>query len=90
MRAYVFWAIRDWLDPKNKQNPALPPDDELMQELTEIRYKIKSDGKIIIEPKEELKKRLKRSPGKADALALTFYPNVANTNYYEIANAFPC
>ena len=88
MRAYVFWAIRDWLDPKNKQNAALPYDDELTQELTEIRYEIKSDGKIAIEPKEDLKQRLKRSPGKADALSLTFYPNKTNSNINEILNAF--
>jgi len=88
MRAYVFWAIRDWLDPKNKQHAALPQDAELMQELTEIQYKIKSDGRIAIEPKEDLKKRLKRSPGKADALSLTFYPNKKINNINEILNAF--
>lgn len=74
MRAYLFWCIRDWLNPKNGFQPALPPDDELMQELTEPHWKFQSDGKIIIEPKDDIKKRLKRSPDKMDALANTFYP----------------
>ena len=75
MRAYLFWCIRDWLNPKNGFHPALPPDDELMQELTEPHWKFQSDGKIIIESKDEIKKRMKRSPDKMDALANTFYPH---------------
>ena len=74
MRAYLFWCIRDWLNPKNGFNPALPPDDELMEELTEPHWQFMSDGRIIIEKKDEIKKRLKRSPDKMDALANTFYP----------------
>ena len=74
MRAYLFWAVRDWLDPKNKNNPCLPPDDELMQEATEIKWKFQSDGRIIIEPKEDIKERIKRSTDKFDSLANTFYP----------------
>lgn len=74
MRAYLYWAIRDWLNPANKKSAALPPDAELLQELTETKWKFRSDGKIQIEAKEELKSRIKRSPDKGDALANTFYP----------------
>ena len=74
MRAYLFWQVRDWLNPKNGFAPALPPDDLLLEEATEIHWKFQSDGRIIIEPKEEIKKRLKRSPDRFDALSMTFYP----------------
>lgn len=74
MRAYLFWAIRDWLNPKNGFHPALPPDDGLTEELSDIRWEFTSSGSIIIEKKEDMKKRLKRSPDKADALANTFFP----------------
>lgn len=74
MRAYLFWCIRDWLNPKNGFFAALPPDDELDQELCEVHWLFQSDGSIIMEPKDEIKKRLKRSPDKMDALANTFYP----------------
>lgn len=82
MRAYLFWAVRDWLDPKNypegtlEQNkPMLPPDDKFMEEATEIQWSFQSNGNIIIEPKEDIIERLKRSTDEFDALANTFYPN---------------
>ena len=74
MRAYLYWALRDWLNPKNGFGAALPPCDQLMEEATETKWKFLSDGKVIIEPKEDVKKRIKRSPDYMDALANTFYP----------------
>ncbi|SEV88780.1 hypothetical protein SAMN05428988_0143 [Chitinophaga sp. YR573] len=74
MRAYLHWAVRDWLDPHKGSKAMLPRDDDLATELTEATWKFQSNGKIIIEPKEDIKKRLGKSPDKADALANTFYP----------------
>ena len=74
MRAYLFWSVRDWLDPKNGFNPAIPPDDMLVEEACDIHWSFLSNGNIIIEKKEEIKKRLKRSPDRFDALANTFFP----------------
>lgn len=74
MRAYCYWSLRDWLNPKNKFDPALPPCDKLLEEVTEVHWKFQSNGSIIIEPKDDIKKRLKRSPDYMDALANTFYP----------------
>ena len=74
MRAYLFWCVRDWLNPKNETGAMLPPDSQLAEEATEIRWFFRSDGKIIIEPKEDIKKRLGRSPDNFDATANTFYP----------------
>jgi hypothetical protein len=74
MRAYVYWAIRDWLNPAHKHNAALPYDADLAEELSQTKWEFMSNGKVKIESKEEIKKRLKRSPDKSDSLALTFYP----------------
>lgn len=74
MRAYLYWCIRDWLNPANHSTAMLPVDNELMQELVQTKWKFRSDGKIQIEAKEDIKKRINRSPDKADALANTFYP----------------
>lgn len=74
LRAYLFWCVRDWLNPKNETGAMLPPDEQFVEEATEIRWRFRSDGRIIIEPKEDIKKRLGRSPDKFDALANTFYP----------------
>lgn len=74
MRAYMAWCVRDWLNPAFNENACLPPDDELTQELTGTRYTTRSDGSLIIEPKEDIKARIGKSPDKFDGLALTFYP----------------
>lgn len=74
MRAYLYWCIRDWLDPKNNTGAALPPNDDLAEELSSIKYQFQSSGSIIIESKDEIKKKIHRSPDKADGLANTFYP----------------
>ena len=75
MRAYLYWALRDWLDPKNGFGAALPPDEGLAEELADIHWFFLSNGSIMIEKKDDIKQRLKRSPDKSDALANTFYPH---------------
>ena len=74
MRAYCYWAIRDALDPKLGGNLSLPPVDELTQDLTSPRWSANSQGKIVLEPKDDIRKRLGRSPDYGDALALTYFP----------------
>lgn len=74
MRAFLFWAVRDWLNPAYNQQACLPICDELTEELTQIKWKFQSNGSIIIEPKEDIIKRLRRSPDWSDSLANTFYP----------------
>lgn len=74
MRAYLFWAVRDWLNPDNGTNAMLPPGGSLLEEATEIKWSFLSNGKIIIEPKDDIKERLGHSPDEFDALANTFHP----------------
>jgi hypothetical protein len=59
-------ALRDGL--------AIPNDNTLKQELATPRYWFDAMGKKVLEPKDEIKKRLQGggSPDLADALALTF------------------
>ena len=74
MRAYLYWSLREWLNPANNTGAAIPPDDDLLDDLREIKYFIRSDGKIQIESKDDIKKRRGCSPDFADSLANTFYP----------------
>lgn len=55
---------------------SLPRDDELSAELTTRKYSLTSSDKLILERKDEFKKRIGRSPDRADALALAFAPSV--------------
>lgn len=80
MRAYLFWCVRDWLNPANRMDACLPPCDQILEEATEIKWKFQSNGSIIIEPKDDIKKRLKRSPDYFDSLANTFYPHDQHQN----------
>lgn len=89
MRAYCYWSLRDWLNPKNGFDPALPRCEFFTEEVTNTHWLFRSDGKIIIEPKEKIKERLGRSPDAADGLALTFYPRDYDfSNDDEILNDF--
>lgn len=48
-------------------------DDELLGDLSSIKYEIDDKGIMRLEPKAKTKERLGRSPDKADAVALTWY-----------------
>ncbi|WP_228445065.1 hypothetical protein [Chryseobacterium indoltheticum] len=74
MRAFLFWSVREWLDPKNNNDAMLPPSESFLEEATEIKWFFRSDGKIQMEKKEDIKLRLKRSTDEFDALANTFHP----------------
>jgi hypothetical protein len=90
MRAYLHWAVRDWLNPANKTGAMLPPNDKFLEEATEIKWKFQSNGKIIIEPKDEIVKRIGRSTDYFDPLANTFYPHDSGfiTDEQQIINDF--
>jgi len=70
MRAYAYWTLRDLLDPERGEGLMLPPDQELLSDLTAPHWSMTTQG-IKIEPKEDIVKRLGRSPDCADALVLS-------------------
>jgi hypothetical protein len=69
LRDELFWAAREWFEARDCH---MPPDDTLISEITGIRYKYLSTGKLKVESKDEMKKRGQRSPDVADAFVLTF------------------
>ena len=70
LRAFAYWSVRELLDPANGHDVALPPDPELLADLTAPRWQQTSGG-IKIEPKEDIADRLGRSPDCGDAIALS-------------------
>ncbi len=53
---------------------SIPDDQDLVAQLSSIRFKVASDKKLRIVSKEDMKKLYRiKSPDKADALALCFY-----------------
>ena len=71
-RAQYWWAMREALDPNGAIRLAIPPNNKLRYDLTAPRWWPTSAGKIQIEKKEDIRKRLGRSPDLGDALACTF------------------
>lgn len=68
IRAEMYFKILAWL----KAGGCIPNDTDLKSELTVTEYKYTQAGKIILQPKEQIKELTGRSPDRADSLALTF------------------
>lgn len=68
-RAELYWMFREALDPVNGVSLALPPSSTLKADLCAPRWKLTPRG-IQIESKEDLTKRLHRSPDEGDAATL--------------------
>ena len=75
-RAEAYWSVREALDPTSGNNVELPPDNELLADLCSARWKLTTSG-VLIESKEDIIKRLGRSPDIGDAVALTFIDNIS-------------
>lgn len=75
-RAECWGEGRKWLISKDDLC-ALPDDDGFCIELTCIKKKPNSSGRLLLESKEDLKARGYDSPNKADAWSLTFAEPVA-------------
>lgn len=68
-RAEMWCRMRDWFAAKPVR---VPDDDDLQADIVEPGYTYDSKGRILIESKEQIKKRGGLSPDVADALSLTF------------------
>ena len=67
--------MRDWIRDKACLADALARAREVLREdLTAPRYMQLSDGRLRLEPKAGMKRRLGRSPDDGDALALALAP----------------
>ncbi len=69
LRAEGYWTLARRFETRNIR---IPHDAELMAELASLRYRFNSRGKVLMESKEDMKRRGLPSPDKADALMLAF------------------
>jgi Terminase large subunit, T4likevirus-type, N-terminal len=75
LRAEAWWRFREALDPSQEGGSpiALPPDPELRSDLATpmmLARALEARGEIQIESKEDIRKRLGRSPDKGDAVVM--------------------
>lgn len=68
-RAYMWWALREALDPETGEEIALPPGQKVKGDLCAPRWKMTARG-VQVESKEEIAnpKRLGRSTNDGDAI----------------------
>lgn len=69
-RAALWWHMRESLDPAFGPVLAIPPDDDLLAELVAPLWD-ERNGKIVVEPKDDIRERLGRSTDRADAVLQT-------------------
>lgn len=72
LRDQLWFSCRDWL----KEGGSIPDDPKLFSELVAPTYSFDAQGRQKVESKDEIKKRLRRSPDRADALCLAVYQPV--------------
>lgn len=77
-RAAAYWHLRERLSPDSENPISLPPWDELRGELTTPKFKEAQGGKIQLESKDDIRKRLGRSPDVADAVCYAFWTDCIN------------
>lgn len=68
LRAEMWGRMKAWIE----EGGCLPDDDDLASDLTGVEYGYTPTNQILLEKKEDMKKRGLSSPDNADALALTF------------------
>ena len=70
LKAEGSWGMKMWIEAGGK----LERKDQFRQ-ISWLKYKVDTDKVLSIEPKDELKQRMGKSPDFADALVLTFMPS---------------
>jgi len=74
-RSEIWWKLREALDPAQRggSGVALPDDQELLSELTSVRFSMVTNSGVMsvkAETKEDVVKRLGHSPDLADAVTM--------------------
>jgi len=69
LRDQLWWQVKEWFET---EAVSIPYHKDLIRELKAPTYAYDGNGRVKVEGKTEMKKRLKVSPDFADALCLTF------------------
>ena len=69
-RAEWYWTLRERLDPTRNKIPfAIPNVDALTTQLQTIGHTLGNKGRITLESKDDIRRRIGQSPDEADAVA---------------------
>lgn len=87
---YLNLGTEMWFFMKEKiQELKIPNDNDLIAQLSGRKYSVNSSGRLILEPKEQMKQRGLTSPDRADACILTLrsliYKSSNREGWYSVA-----
>jgi hypothetical protein len=98
-RAAAWWGLRERLDPDSGEEIALPSDDMLTGDLTAPHWRVTANGRIAVESKDDIHKRLGRSTDAGDAVVQSFWEDqhlviaapsgIEQSNYWAIGDWSP-
>src|SRR5690606_36013575 len=71
-RSAWWWAMRRRFTAGNISLAPFAGDQKLREQITDIRYSVTQSGDIKVEPKDQMKRRGKESPDRADAVMYAF------------------
>jgi hypothetical protein len=71
-RSEMYWALREHFEKGTIDIE--PEDEELYAQLADMKWKMDSRGRIVVESKDAMRKRGSKSPDRVDALTLAFAP----------------
>lgn len=80
LRAELFWNLRERFEAGTIDID--PHDEDLASQLVSIKWKPDSRGRVMIEKKEDMKKRIGRSPDDAEAVMLAFAEGPSWGDFY--------
>lgn len=69
-RAEMYWTLREAFE---RGEISIPDDNDLLEQLAAIQYKISKRGKIVLKEKSDIKSQIGHSPDECDALAITYF-----------------
>jgi hypothetical protein len=80
-RSEWWWRLREWLAGVSQtgEDGRLdldPDDDELLAQITNVKYRINRHGQIEVESKDKMRERGLASPDRGDGLVMSLAPNV--------------
>ena len=78
----MWGTMKEWL-----KSASIPSDRFLKTDLTSPKYRPDSMGAIILESKQDMKKRGLASPDAADAICVTFAFPIANIDFKHKINS---
>lgn len=79
-RSEAYYATRDWL----REGGSLPPESRVTADLLGVRYKYDALGREQVESKDDIKKRLGRSPDFGDAVMLAVYARTSTDSTHAV------